>query len=136
VKINYLEKEQHNQVLGAGGEQFVLDYEKWRLAKAGKKKLADEIKWISKDVGDGTGYDILSKNEDGSHRFIEVKTTKLSKETPIYLTATEIAFAAQHEPHFYLYRVFNFNAAKKLFIHQGNYERFCHLVPLTYKGIL
>jgi hypothetical protein len=79
VKMNYLEKEQKNRVLGAEGEKFVLDYEKWRLVKAGKKKLADEVQWISKDVGDGTGYDILSKNEDGSNRFIEVKTTKLSK---------------------------------------------------------
>jgi Domain of unknown function (DUF3883) len=135
VKVNYLEKEQRNRVLGAEGEQFVIEYEKWRLARAGKAKLADEIRWVSKDVGDGTGYDILSKNEDGSNRFIEVKTTKLSKETPIYLTSTEIAFARQHEAHFYLYRAFNFDSAKKLFIRQGNYDQFCHLVPLTYKGI-
>jgi hypothetical protein len=105
------------------------------IKKSGKSALADKIEWTSKDSGDGAGYDILSKNLDGSDRFVEVKTTKLTKETPIYLTKNEINFAASHAENFYLYRVFNFDSQKKLFIKQGNYENFCHLIPLVYRGL-
>jgi len=133
--VNYLEKEQNNRILGVEGEQFVLDYEKWRLSKAGKKSLADKIEWTSKSSGDGAGYDILSKNVDGSDRFVEVKTTKLSKETPIYLTENEINFATMHSDDFYLYRVFNFDSKRKLFIKKGNYRNYCRLIPLSYRGI-
>jgi hypothetical protein len=95
VKTNYLKKEQDNRNLGEQGEEFVIAFEKWRLIKAGKEKLADKIEWLSKDLGDGLGYDILSRNENGTDRFIEVKTTKLSKETPIYVRRTEVKFAAK-----------------------------------------
>ena len=135
IKINYLEKEQSNRNLGELGEKLVLDYERYRLIKAGKNNLADRIEWISKEKGDGTGYDILSKNNNGSDRFIEVKTTKLRKETPIYLTHTEVSFAKSREKHFYLYRVFNFDSSPRIFIKNGPYDSFCTLQPYTFKGL-
>jgi hypothetical protein len=134
IKINYLEKEQNNRNLGEEGEKLVIAYEQFRLIKAGKEKLADKIEWVSKEKGDGTGYDILSKNIDGTDRFVEVKTTKLTKETPIYMTKTEIGFASLNAKDFYLYRVFNFNSTPKLFIKNGEYRSFCKLLPQTYKG--
>ena len=134
VKINYLEKEQNNRSLGEQGENFVIEYEKSRLKSAGKENLADKIEWVSKDLGDGLGYDILSRNNNGTDRFIEVKTTKLSKETPIYLSKTEISFALKKEVNFYLYRVFNFDKQPRLFIMSGKYESFCELVPQNFRG--
>ncbi|MBS1662721.1 MAG: DUF3883 domain-containing protein [Bacteroidetes bacterium] len=134
-KSDYLEREQNNRTLGFEGESFVIEYEKWRLHKAGRIDLLDKIKWVSKEDGDGAGYDIRSKNEDGSDRFIEVKTTKLTKETPIYLTINEVSFAARHSANFYLYRVFDFGSKTKLFIKQGDYADFCHLIAETYKGV-
>lgn len=134
-KINYLEKEQNNRTLGAGGEKFVIEYEQWRLRRARRTDLIPLIEWTARDKGDGAGFDILSKNTDGSNRYIEVKTTKLSKETPIYLTSTELDFAARHAGQFYLYRVFNFTSNRKLFIQAGSYNDFCQLLPTTYKGI-
>lgn len=62
IKINYLEREQNNRQLGEEGERLVIEFEKWRLTKEGNKSLANKIKWVSKDLGDGAGYDILSKN--------------------------------------------------------------------------
>lgn len=135
IKINYLEKEQNNRNLGEKGEKLVIDYERWRLIKAGKEALADKIEWISKEKGDGTGYDILSKNINGTDRYVEVKTTKLSKEVPIYLTRTELAFANKNAENFYLYRVFNFDSKPQFFIREGNYESFCTVQPMTFKGI-
>ncbi len=61
-KINYLEQEQRNARLGSLGEQLVIEYEKWRLIRAGKANLADQIEWIARDQGDGAGFDILSRN--------------------------------------------------------------------------
>lgn len=134
IKINYLEREQNNRSLGEEGEKLVIQYEKYRLIKAGKDGLADKIEWISKNKGDGTGYDILSKNTNGSDRYVEVKTTKLSKESPIYLTKTEINFAQSNSSNFYLYRVFNFGTRPKMFIKKGEYKSFCTLFPQTFKG--
>jgi hypothetical protein len=38
-----------------------IDYERWRLVKAGKESLVDKIEWVSQTQGDGLGFDILSK---------------------------------------------------------------------------
>jgi len=135
VRANYLEKEQYNRILGAEGEAWVLEFEKWRLSRAGKEHLISKIIWASHETGDGLGYDILSKNEDGTDRYIEVKTTKLSKESPIYITANEMVFAQEHALNFYLYRVFEASATRKLFIRQGSYLHFCQIEPVVYKGI-
>ncbi len=134
MKINYLEKEQNNRSLGSAGEELVIEYEKWRLTMAGKESFADKVEWIAKDKGDGAGFDILSKNNNGSDRYIEVKTTKLSKETPIFLTKTELSFATLKENNFYLYRVFDFASVPQFFMKHGKYEKFCQLQPQTFKG--
>lgn len=133
--VNYLEREQNNRKLGIQGEQFVVGYEKWRLRHTGRSDLIGKIEWVSKDKGDGAGFDILSRNTNGSERFIEVKTTKLSKECPIFVSANEISFAASHADSFYLYRVFNFGEQNKLFIRQGNFDGFCVLSPTAFKGV-
>jgi hypothetical protein len=134
IKVNYLEKEQNNRSLGEQGENFVIEFEKHRLIKAGKDRLSDKIEWVSKEFGDGLGYDILSKNNNGTDRFIEVKTTKLAKETPIYLSKNEVGFASKMKKDFYLYRVFDFEKRPRLFIKNGTYESFCKVIPQTYKG--
>lgn len=84
VKINYIELEQANQSIGRTGESIAFDYERWRLIQAGKENLADKIEWVSQTQGDGLGFDILSKNTNGTDRYIEVKATKLTKEAPFY----------------------------------------------------
>lgn len=136
IKINYLKREQENRRLGEEGEKLVIAYERYRLIKTGNEKLAKKIEWISKDKGDGTGFDILSKNSDGTDRFIEVKTTKLSKECPIYLSKTEVCFASLKQQDFFLYRVYNFDTKPKIFIKNGDYIKFCKLIPESFKGYL
>ena len=133
IKINYLQREQANSMLGRRGEELIYDYEKWRLVNLGKENLADKIKWISQS-DDGAGFDILSKNENGSDRYIEVKTTKLSKETPIFFSKNEYDFSIKRASEFYLYRLFNFNDHPKMFSFNGSFDTFCSKVPLQYKG--
>ena len=133
IKINYLEREQNNSSLGAKGERVVIEYEKWRLINLGKNFLADKVEWIA-ESDDGAGFDILSKNENGSDRFIEVKTTKLTKDTPIFFTKNEYEFSQIKKDNFYLYRLFNFDQTPKMFNMHGSFDDFCNKEAIAFKG--
>ena len=133
IKINYLEREQRNSSLGAKGEGLIIEYERWRLIALGKNSLANKIEWVAQN-DDGAGYDILSKNENGSDRYIEVKTTKLSKETPIFFTKNEYEFSQTKKEAFYLYRLFNFNQIPKMFTVHGSFDDFCIKESIQFKG--
>lgn len=134
VRVNYIELEQANRVIGTTGENIALAYEKWRLIQAGKESLADKIEWVSQTQGDGLGFDILSRNTNGTDRYIEVKSTKLTKEAPFYFSALEHDFSRRNSSNFFLYRVFNLKAEPKLFIANGAYDDFCNASPTHFKG--
>ena len=134
IKINYLEKEQSNKTLGLYGEELVIEYEKWNLIKLGKDNLADKIEWISKEIGDGAGFDILSKNLNGTDKYIEVKTTRLGKETPFFFSSNELQFSINKASYYHLYRLFNAEKDVKLFQKNGSLNTICKSVPTMYKG--
>lgn len=134
INVNYLEREQNNQKLGIIGEEIVVEYEKWCLIRLGKDKLADQVEWISKEKGDGAGFDILSRYSNGKDKYIEVKSTKLSKETPFFFTRKELCFSIDHSNDFHLYRVYNIENQAKMFIKRGDFNSICHSVPMTFKG--
>lgn len=134
VKVNYLEVEQANQSVGQTGESIALDYERWRLIQAGEESLVDKIEWVSQTRGDGLGYDILSRNSNGTDRYIEVKATKLTREAPFYFSALEYDFSKRAHSNFFLYRVFNLKTDPKLFIINGPYDDFCNVRPTRFKG--
>lgn len=134
VRVNYIQVEQANRVIGTTGERIALGYEKWRLIQAGKENLADKIEWVSQTQGDGLGFDILSRNTNGTDRYIEVKSTKLTKEAPFYFSALEHDFSRRNRSNFFLYRVFNLKTEPKLFIANGTYDDFCNASPTHFKG--
>ncbi len=132
-KRNYLELEQQNQFIGNLGEKFALDYEIWRLKKSKNPALAKKVEWVAQ-YDDGAGFDILSKREDGSDMYIEVKSTKLGKESPFFFSKSENEFSEQNSSNFHLYRVFSLNQKPQLFIKQGSFRDFCSVEPITFKG--
>lgn len=134
VKVNYIELEQANKVIGISGEKLVMDYEKWRLITEGKASLVDKIEWVSQTKGDGLGFDILSRNSNGTDRYIEVKSTKLTKEAPIFFSKNEFDFSFENKSNYYLYRVFNLKENPKLFIVNGAFADICNHEALNYKG--
>ena len=134
IKINYLEKEQSNKALGLFGEELVIEFEKWNLIRLGKDKLADKIEWISKLEGDGAGFDILSKKLNGTDKYIEVKTTRLGKETPFFFSSNELQFSIKKASDYNLYRLFNAENDVKLFQKNGALNSICKSVPTMYKG--
>jgi hypothetical protein len=133
IKINYLEREQNNSSLGEQGERLVLKYEKWHLIQNGKESLADKIEWISPN-DDGAGFDILSKNLNGTDKYIEVKTTKLSKETPLFFSKNEYEFSKEKSKDYNLYRVFDFSKKPKIFFLNGDFDSFCNKEAIQFKG--
>lgn len=133
-KRDYLEREARNQSLGLAGEEFVLQYEHWRLNQLGQPKLADRVEHISRTKGDGLGFDVLSYETDGRERFVEVKTTTFGKDTPFFLSRGELALSSQAKEQFHLYRLFEFRKTPRLFALVGALEQHCSLDPVTYRA--
>ncbi len=134
VKRDYLAQEARNQSLGLAGEEFVLQYEHWRLATLGLNKLADRVEHVSKTQGDGLGYDILSFDTSGRERFIEVKTTAFGKDTPFFVTNRELACSEESKDQFHLCRVFEFRKSPRLLSLTGPIKQHCTLDPITYRA--
>jgi hypothetical protein len=134
VKRDYLEREAINRSLGLAGEEFVVRFEQWRLQKAGQSKLAGRVEHVSVSRGDGLGYDVLSFEENGHERFIEVKTTSFGKETPFFVSRGEIALSDKAQGQFRLYRLYNFRTAPKFFSLSGPLSLQCKLDAVTYKA--
>lgn len=134
LKRDYLERETRNRSLGQAGELFVLQYEQWHLARAGLGQLADRVRHVSVEDGDGLGYDILSYKPDGTERYIEVKTTSFSELTPFFVTATELRFSREASDKFSLYRLFDFRAMPRFFALDGSIETHCHLDANSYRA--
>lgn len=134
IKTNYLEREQNNRLLGRAGEELIISYEKWKLLKVGKEKFAEQVRWISVEEGDGAGFDILSRNLNGTDKYIEVKTTKLGKETPFFYSRNELLFSIDHAKNYNLYRLFNFEHDIKMFIKNGGLNSICNSIPISYQA--
>lgn len=134
TKRDYLEREAQNQSLGLAGEQFIVQFEHWRLIALGQPRLADKVDHISQSKGDGLGYDVLSFESDGKERFIEVKTTTFGRDTPFFVSRGELALSSSAKDQFHLYRLFEFRKAPRLFDLPGALSQHCTLDPVTYRA--
>ena len=98
----YREAIEHNVRVGTAAEEFVLTYERQRLAR---HKLVDWIKHVAiEDVG--AGFDILSFDYIDDYlpnRLIEVKSWVGRKK--FYLTRNEYDVAQSNEHQYYIYLV-------------------------------
>ena len=97
-----------NRKLGDAGEEFVVVFERRRLASEGRADLAERVAWTARDIGDGAGYNVSSFSADGSARLIEVKTTNGDAATAFYVTANEVRVSAARPGDYWLYRVYDF----------------------------
>lgn len=131
---DYIAKHKSDIDIGMAGENFILEYERECVRKYNLPKNK-EVVWISNDVGDGLGYDILSYDSQGNEIFIEVKTTSGDEKTSFYITANELLKSEQEKERYYLYRVFNFDKKKKqgeLSVRRGSLRDLC-IMPKVYK---
>lgn len=131
-KRDYIAREARNTELGLAGELLAMEFEEHRLRSAGHKQLANRIEHVSVTKGDGLGYDILSFEESGKERLIEVKTTAFAKETPFYASQNEVSVSSEMADQFHLYRLFEFRRSPKLFTLQGEISKHCSMNPVSY----
>jgi hypothetical protein len=133
-KFNPVERDFRNRKLGRDGEELVVQFERQRLQQLDRSDLAKKIRWISEEDGDGAGYDILSFDEKGKERFLEVKTTVGSDITPFYVTRNELSFSSERPEAFRLCRVFDFSMRPRMFELAPPLTNFVHLSPLSYEA--
>ncbi len=124
-----------NRRLGRAGEEWVLGVEREYLTRAKRQDLADQVSWVSNDLGDGAGYDIASFRNDGSPLSIEVKTTNLGRRTPFYVTRWEIEVSKRSPESYALYRVFDFRSDPRLYRLDGSIEQSARLEPTVFLGV-
>ncbi len=115
---------------------MVVRYERERLTKAGKPKLAKKVHHASLEEGDGAGYDIQSFNEDGTAIYIEVKTTVGGIGQPFDISLNEVEFSHKNSEGYRLYRIFNFGSEESspgLHIVEGSIKDQFSLKPMSYR---
>lgn len=111
-KIDWEKARDRNNEIGDQGEEFVLEFEIDRLIETlliDRTKATQNVQHLSRLQGDGLGYDISSINDDGSPRYIEVKTTSGDFNQPFYMSKNERHFFEEYEDSAFIYRVYNFN---------------------------
>lgn len=127
-------RDARNRQLGKAGEAFVLQFERRRLEQRGYGQLAERVRWVAQDDGDGAGFDILSFDETGDERLLEVKTTCGVDRTPFYISRNELALSEEQPAAFRLVRVHEFANAPKMFILTPPLTEHVNLAAVSYKA--
>lgn len=127
-------RDERNRKTGLAGERRAYHSEIARLTNEGRPDLAKKVVWTSQELGDGAGYDILSFDNDGSERFLEVKTTIGHKRTPFYLSKNECDFARDAKDCFRIYRLYEWGSAPRAFLIRTPLEDSLTLEPSAYRA--
>lgn len=133
-KFDPVERDYRNRALGKAGERFVLDLERRWLTEADRADLAERVRWVAAEDGDGAGYDIMSFDPVGRERLIEVKTTNGSARTPFYLSRNERGFAEEMPAEWRIYRVHLFAKDPRIFTIAPPLENAVNLQPETWRA--
>lgn len=132
--VDYVEKEKQLKKIGDLGEQFVFNQERERVKKYHLSKNK-KVEWTAKERGDGLGYDVLSYDEKGNVKYIEVKTTTGKEDATYYITANELLKSQIEKDNYYLYRVYEFDTNTglgEISVRRGALDELC-VSPLLYK---
>lgn len=133
-KFDPAKRDEGNRRLGAYGEEAVYKSERGRLAQMGRDDLARRVRWVSKEDGDGAGYDILSFDDQGRERFLEVKTTLGSRKTPFFITRNEKEFSDEAGDRFRIYRLHDAAKSPRAFLLAPPLEHSANLRPQVWRA--
>lgn len=134
IIIDYEKQYRNNMAIGNAAENFVLENERRLVSKYGYD--SNRVRHVSKEQGDGLGYDILSCDKDGRDIYIEVKGTRGGIKSAFYITETELQCSIMHEEKYRLYRVYDFsiagtNGRGKIAVIKGSLKPYC-INPISY----
>ena len=128
-KIDHMRKAFINKRIGDLGEEFAILFERWRLRE--RPDLQKQIHHISKE-NDAAGYDILSFEEDGTCRFVEVKSTMGALNTPFFVSAREIETAEVKKEGYVILRVFDLKVSPKCCEIRFPFDNIIELSPSSF----
>lgn len=132
VDVDFEKLRSEQKKLGDAGEALVKQNE---IDFLEKKKMFNEAASV-KIVKDGEGYDILSFDEKGNHKYIEVKTTNSNEYTPFYLSNNEINFMKLNLESYCIYRVYNYDVENnfgEFFELRGDLQNQLLMEPIQYR---
>lgn len=133
-KFDPARRDDRNRKLGLAGEKCVFESEVARLASSGRRDLARKVSWISQELGDGAGYDILSFDLDGTERFLEVKTTIGHNRTPFFLSRNERDFSEEARDRFRIFRLHDWGTDPRAFLIKPPLESSLIIEPSVYRA--
>ena len=107
-KFDPARRDARARALGKAGEVFLLHAEQSWLSTNGRDDLAAKVCWVTKEEGDGAGFDILSFSRRGEERLLEVKTTNGPSTTPFWISENERRVSEKYRKIFRLVRLYNF----------------------------
>jgi len=124
--------------LGSLGEEIIVIMERNRLEKVGRKDLAAKVDRVSKK-SNKYGYDILSFENNGNEKYIEVKTTTRGKNVPFDLTWREKETSDKNyiNSKYYLYRIYNLDSKNfefEYYIIEGSLTYALQLDAMVYRA--
>ena len=134
------ERDARNRMLGKAGEEFVFELEQKRLSKLGRPDLADDVRWVARDDGDGYGYDIRSFHGTGTgyeasrERWLEIKTTNGPKTTPFFITRNELIVSEENPEIFRVVRLYDFRRKARAYRLEPPLEDRVRLTPAIYRA--
>lgn len=102
---NWEEINRKRKITGTKGEEIALAIEQEYFESIGRKDLADRVRHVSVEDGDGLGYDILSFFDNGKEKYIEVKSTTVSIGSPFNISSNELGFLREHMDDSFVCRV-------------------------------
>ena len=102
---NWEEINKKRKLTGQKGEEIAVAIEQAFFESINRKDLADKIRHVAVEDGDGLGYDVLSFFEDGRKKYIEVKSTTASLGSSYFLSSNELGFLKDHNEDAFIYRI-------------------------------
>lgn len=134
LKVDYKKLFEKKQHIGSVGEIFAFEWEKRRLLRNGLS--LDKLMHVS-ITNDTLRYDIVSVNDDGTTRFIEVKTTTGSSDAPFFMSESE-KIAMEKLDNYSIYRLYSFDIEKgtsgiTIIDKEKGFDRYFNFQPISYR---
>lgn len=137
--VDWMRVHATRQETGQIAENHILLEQKKRLQAIGRADLASKVTHVSKDIGDGLGYDILSYSTDGTEIYIEVKACRGKTRLRFRLSKKELEVLRQNESLYWIYLVNLDNSNNVVGVHpiRGDcFDRDITFVPSLYRGTI
>ncbi|MET0604624.1 MAG: DUF3883 domain-containing protein [Baekduia sp.] len=107
--VDWTRLERDRRLYGRRGEEVAYQNERKRLSALGYEPGL--VKWVSQD-DETSSFDLLSVDDDGGPRYIEVKATTSADPAEAFpISTAELRFAMQHRDRYLIYRVTDVRSA-------------------------